>query len=200
MRLFYSATSPYARKVRIVIAEKGLEHRVESILCNPFDVVPELLAVNPLGKVPSLLLDDGTAHFDSPVISEYLDSLDGTVQLLPASGPDRWRALHQQALGDGILDAAFSVAMESRRPEEKQSPDWIGRWTAAITRSFHALEVEMDGMGENVTLGHIAFGAALGYLDLRLPVLDWRAECPKTASWFMTFSERPSMRVTRPDM
>jgi len=199
MRLFYAGTSPYARKVRVVIAEKGLEPQVEAIRCNPFDDVAELMAVNPLSKVPSLELDDGAVLYDSPVIAEYIDSLGEAARLIPAEGPARWRVLRQQALGDGILDAAFSMVMERRRPDEQQSRDWLERWRAAIARGLDSLEAEIDGLGGPITLGHITLGAALGYLDFRLPDLEWRGAREKTASWFATFAERPSMIATRPD-
>lgn len=199
MRLFYANPSPYARKVRIALAEKNLEQRVDTVKCNPFEGVAELMAVNPLSKVPALVLDDGAVLYDSPVIVEYLDSLDGAVRLIPAEGPARWQVLRRQALGDGILDAASAIVMENRRPDEQRSPDWLGRWQAAIERSLDALEAEIDDFGEAVNLGHVAFGAVLGYLDFRLPDLDWRAAHPKSASWFAAFSQRPSMIATRPD-
>ncbi len=199
MRLFHANTSPYARKVRVVIAEKGLEGRIEGQTCSPFDDVPELKAVNPLNKIPCLALDDGTALYDSPVIVEYLDSLDPANRLIPAEGAGRWTVLRQQALGDGIMDAAFNTVVESRRPEAQQSPDWNQRWRAAIDRALAVMDGEIDSLAQQPSLGHITYACALGYLEFRLPEIDWRARHPKIAAWFDAFSQRPSMASTRPD-
>ena len=152
MRLFYAGTSPYARKVRVVIAEKGLEAQVDGHLCSPFDDVPELKAVNPLNKVPCLALDDGTALYDSAVIVEYLDSLDSATRLIPGDGAARWTVLRQQALGDGILDAAFNTVVESRRPEAQQSPSWNERWRSAIDRSLAAMDGEIESLARQPNL------------------------------------------------
>ncbi len=198
MRLYYAGASPYARKVRVVIAEKGLDHRVEAVRCNPFDDPAELKAANPLIKVPSLVIDDGAVLYDSPVIAEYLDALGPDNRLIPDAGPARWEALRRQALGDGLLDAAFSIVMERRRPETERSESWLARWCAAIERSLDAIEAETGRLPDALGIGQIAFGAALGYLDFRLPDLDWRAGRPRAAAWFAAFSERPSMIATRP--
>ncbi len=159
----------------------------------------ELKAVNPLNKIPCLKLDDGTALYDSPVIAEYLDSLDPASRLIPGDGAARWQVLRQQALGDGILDAAFALVVESRRPEVQQSPSWNERWNSAIDRGLDVLEAEADSLAQQPSLAHIAYGCALGYLDFRLSHLAWRAKHPKTATWFETFSQRPSMAATQPE-
>ncbi len=198
MRLYYADTSPYARKVRVVIAEKGLEERIEAVPCNPFDDPAALKAANPLIKVPALEREDGGVLYDSPVIVEYLDRLGSGGRLIPEDGVARWEALRRQALGDGLLDAAFSIVMERRRPESEQSAHWLGRWRAAIEHSLDAIEEEIAQLPERIDIGQIAFGAALGYLDFRLPDLEWRAGRPKAAAWFAAFAERPSMIATRP--
>lgn len=199
MKLFYANTSPYARKVRVVAAEKNLDGRIEAVLCNPFDESPELKAANPLSKVPSLVMDNGEALYDSPAICEYLDSLTPGNRLIPEKGPARWTVLRRHALADGILDAAFAVVMERRRPEGEQSPSWIERWSAAIGRSVDVLEKEIGSFPAETDLAHIAIGCALAYLDFRLPDLEWRTGHPETAKWFETFAERPSMKDTRPE-
>lgn len=198
MRLFHSATSPFARKVRIAILEKDLDERIDVLACNPFDDVAELKAVNPLGKVPALILDDGSVLYDSPVIIEYLDGLSEANRLIPPEGEPRWRVLRQQALGDGIMDAAVSIIVEQRRPDEQRSPHWLGRWQAAIERGLDSLETEVDGLGEGIDLGRVTLGSMLGYLDFRLPDLAWRDGHPKTAAWFATFSKRQSLAMTKP--
>lgn len=199
MKLFYANTSPYARKVRVVAAEKGLDGRIEAILCNPFDESPELKAVNPLGKVPSLLLDNGDVLYDSPAICEYLDSLAADSRLIPEEGSSRWVVLRRHALADGILDAAFAIVMERRRPEGEQSPSWMERWAAAIGRSLDAVETEIGSFPAKPDLAHIAVACALAYLDFRLPDLEWRNARPATEKWFDKFAERPSMKDTRPE-
>ncbi len=199
MRLFYANTSPYARKVRVVVVEKGLEARVDGVLCNPFDDVPELKAVNPLSKIPCLELDNGTALYDSPVIVEYLDSLVPAKPLTPNDGEARWQVLRQQALGDGILDAAFNTVIEGRRPEAQQSQSWNERWRAAIDRGLVAMDGEIDSLAQQANLAHITYACALGYLEFRLPDITWRTRHPRTATWFDAFAQRPSMISTQPE-
>lgn len=199
MKLFYANTSPYARKVRVVAAEKNLDGRIEAVLCNPFDESPELKAANPLSKIPSLVMDNGEALYDSPAICEYLDSLDPNNRLIPEKGPARWTVLRRHALADGILDAAFAIVMERRRPEGEQSPSWIERWSAAIGRSVDVLETEIASFPTETDLAHVSIGCALAYLDFRLPDQEWRTGHPETVKWFETFAERPSMKDTRPE-
>lgn len=199
MKLFYANTSPYARKCRVVAAEKGLNDRIDFVLCNPFEAAPALKAVNPLSKVPSLVLDGGEVLYDSPVICEYLDSLTPETRLIPAAGMARWSVLRVQALGDGLLDAAFAIVMERRRPETEQSAEWLQRWTEAIGRGVDVVESEIDAFTGRADMGTITIGVALGYLDFRLPDLDWSTAHPKTATWYRAFSERPSLADTRPE-
>lgn len=198
MKLFYAGTSPYARKVRMLLIEKDIEDRVEPVFANPFEASAELEAANPLGKVPALVLDDGGVLYDSPVICAYLDSLNETPRLIPPDGSERWTTLRREALADGIIDAAFAMVMEGRRPEAERSASWLDRWTGGILRSTAAVEDEIENYGETLTLGHIGLGAALGYLDFRLPELDWRAGRPKVEAWFTAFRQRPSMAGTDP--
>lgn len=199
MKLIYANPSPYARKVRLTIAEKGLTG-IEEIAANPFELPPALVAANPLSKVPALILDDGSALYDSPVICEYLDTLSEMPRLLPAMGTERWQVLRRQALCDGILDATFNISCEiNRRPENERSSGWVDRWCEAIRRGLAVLDGEIDQFGEAITLAHIAAGAALSYLDLRAPALiDWRAGHPRLALWHRVFEQRPSMMTTRP--
>ncbi len=197
MKLYVANTSPYARKARMVVIEKGLEDRVELISRNPYDESPDLKAANPLGKVPALVTDDGAAIFDSPVICAYLDGLSDESPLIPASA-DRWRVLTAEALTDGILDAAYNTVMERRRPEEERSEMWQERWASAIFRSVDAVEADLEGFQGPLSLAQIGLGAALGYLDFRLPDLAWREAHPRSAEWFAAFTQRPSMQQTDP--
>ncbi|MBI1251497.1 MAG: glutathione S-transferase [Alphaproteobacteria bacterium] len=197
MKLFYSPTSPYARKVRIVILEKGLSAQVDLIAANPLgDDAAALQTANPLGKVPALVAADGAALYDSPVICEFLDAMAGAPPLIPASGDARWDCLRRQALADGVMDAAFSLVMESRRPEGLRAPDWIARWESGIARSVAAAR-EMIA-ADRFDLGDIALIAALDYLDFRLARLNWRAQAPHLARWADAVAERPSVKHTAP--
>ena len=195
MQLFYSPTSPYARKVRALIVEKSLQNRVEVIDANPYEAAVTLRAVNPLGKVPALRLADGSCVVDSPVICEYLDGLTAAPRLIPADPQQRIAVLIRQALGDGIMDAAFSLVMERRRPVEQRSPEWMERWAGAILRSVPTLGRTAEGP---VDLGDLAIAVALAYLDFRLPDLDWRAQAPALVPWFTAMSARPSLVETAP--
>lgn len=201
MKLYFANTSPYARKARMTVIEKALEDRVEAIFQNPFDDSPELKTANPLGKVPALVTDTGEAIFDSRVICAYLDTLVGRPRLYP-TGDALWSARVGETMADGILDAAFATVMERRRPEAQQSSDWIGRWRASLDRTFTAIEAELAKGGSrfdgDLTIAHIALGAALGYLDFRLPDIDWRTGNDHLAAWYHTFSTRDAMQRTAP--
>ena len=197
MKLRYSPTSPYVRKVAVTIHELGLDDKVERVMTAPWDAATDLGRTNPLGKVPALIADDGTVLYDSPVICEYLDSLVGS-RLVPPGGPDRWTALRRQALADGLIDAAVSCVLEGRRPAERRSTEWVTRQRAAIARSLDALEAEAADLANDLTIGHVAIACALGYLDFRLVGDDWRMGRPKLAAWFDGFAKRPSMTTTVP--
>lgn len=198
MKLRYSPTSPYVRKVIVTAMETGLDDRIERQPTNPWDPGTDLPGDNPLGKVPALLTDDGQTLYDSPVICEYLDSL-GAGRLFPASGPERWRALQQQALADGILDASILAMLESRRrPQEYCWNDWVDRQKSSVARSVDALEHEVSSFGDQLTIGQIAAGCALGYLDFRFAEDDWRRDHPILAAWYEGFAARPAMTATIP--
>ena len=199
MQFFFSPTSPYARKCRVVARERGLMDEIEEIACNPMEDPPELQAKNPLGKVPALILDDGAAIFDSTVIAEYLDGLGNAPALIPAAGAPRFKVLVAASLAQGVTDAAFNITMESRRPAAQQSPETVARWRAAIGRSLDHMMDHLTGLPGDLTLGHIACGTALGYLDLRHGDLNWRDGRDALAAWFAEFNARPSMRETDPN-
>ena len=200
MKLRYSATSPYVRKVMIVIHEHGLSDRIELEKTDAWSPETDLPNNNPLGKVPALVLGDGPALFDSPVIAEYLDTLagPGDASLFPATGPDRWAALRFQALADGICDAAILRRLEGNRPEQLRSTDWMERQRAAVARSVDALEADAAKLGERFTIGSVAVLAALGYLDFRFGHEDWRPGHPALSAWFEAESKRDSFVNTAP--
>ena len=197
MKLFFVPTSPYARKVRAVAVETGQVSRIETVIATLNIGDAELNRHNPLGKVPTLVTDDGVALFDSPMICEYLDRLHDGPRLFPAEGPARWTALRQQAQADGILDAAVARRYESLRPEDLQWKDWHVLQAAKIVRALDMFETEIaDGGLTEVTIGPITLACALGYLDLRFPEDAWRSGRPNLTRFFETFSARPCMIET----
>lgn len=202
MKLRYAPTSPYVRKVMITAIETGLADRIEKV---PSSVMPtkpndEVARENPLVKIPALTTDDGMVLYDSPVICEYLDSLHDGPKLFPASGEKRWVALRQQALGDGILEAAILARYESIRPKEVQWADWIEAQLRKVRGALAALESEAEngGLRGPLTIGVITIGCALGYLDFRFASEQWRQRSPGLARWYADFAERASMRQTVP--
>jgi glutathione S-transferase len=201
MQLFTSPNSPYARKARIIIHELALTSRVEDVIVSlPADA--KLRAVNPLGKIPALLLDDGSVIYDSPVICEYLDELGGgkffprATLLREAQG--RWRALTLQALGDGLADAVVRRNQEMRLPEERRSPEVLARQTAAVEAAFAVADRAAAKFPPEPTIGEIAIACAIGYLDLRAPHDGWRDRYTQLARWLDAFSQRPSVQATKP--
>lgn len=199
MLLHYSPTSPFVRKVRVFVHEAGL---ADQVAIAPVDgwAEPDLLtADNPLSMVPTLVLDDGASLYDSPVICDYLDRQHGRPRMIPDSGEARWRVLRQQALADGMLDSAVAVFVELyKRPEEMRWDWWLDIKRRAIRRSLDVLEQQVDELVGRVDLGTITVAVALGYLDLRGAVGEWRDEHPRLAAWFAGFAQRPSMIATAP--
>ena len=198
MKLRYSPTSPYVRKVVVTATETGLAERIELVPTNPRDPAAKLEDDNPLGKVPTLVTDDGVALFDSAVICEYLDSLHGGTALMPAAGAARWRELRRVALADGMLDAALLAMGEGRRPEALQWDQWVTLQKGKITAGLDALEGEVGGYGDTVSMSIIAVGCVLGYLDFRFADDGWRTGHPGLAAWYETFAKRPSMVASVP--
>lgn len=177
MKLIIATPSPYARKARIALKEKGIDY--EEIVDNPWLPGTGITAVNPLGKVPSLLLDDGRVVHDSKVIIEYLDTLGDPPRLIPEDSALRVAHKQIEAVADGVCDAIVLCLLERARPEDKQSNDWLARQRAKIIAGTAELS-RLLGEEEWFTpagfgLGEIATGCALGYIDLRFPEYDWRA-------------------------
>lgn len=198
MKLYYSPTSPYVRKVNVCAIELGLDNKLERIITNPWEMDERLLADNPLSKVPTLVTDDGMVLYDSPVICEYLDSLTGAHALVPVEGRDRWEVLCLQALGDGILDAAVLRFLERKRPATQQSGDWSDLQRNAILRSLQYLEGRVVSWGGRFTIGQIATACALGYLDFRFAEEEWRPAQPALANWYAEVAQRESIQATLP--
>ncbi len=198
MRLRYSPTSPYVRKVLVAAIETGLDKRIELVTTSTTDPASGLIKDNPLGKVPALQLDDGNSLYDSPVICEYLDSLHGGPKLIPASGPQRWAALRRQALADGSMDAGVLGRGEVLRPDGEKSPAFLALQRQKMAAAADALETEAASFGTGLDIGLIAIACALGYADFRYAVDEWRKGRPTLAKWYEGFAKRPSMQRTAP--
>lgn len=200
MQLYYSPTSPYVRKVLVLLQETGMQGRVALIAGGgtPVDAGKAPLDANPLGKIPALERPDGPALYDSRVICQYLDAQAGA-GLYP-DGARRWDTLTVEATGDGILDAALLMVYEWRiRPEELRHAPWVeGQW-AKVERALDALETRwMAHLEGPLDMGQIAIGCALGYLDFRHDARGWRTGRPHLAAWEARFAARPSMQATVP--
>lgn len=198
MKLMSSPTSPFVRKVRILIREKGATARIEEIVVSALADPAELHAANPLGKVPALALDDGTTYFNSPLICQYLDEELGGHKFLPPAGKPYFSDMRLQTIGDGISEAAVSRTFERARPEAERSAMWTGRWERAITRALDLLEAESGQLDGEPTIGTIAVYCALGYLDFRHADMDWRKGRMKLADFFAKNSDRPAFKETAP--
>lgn len=195
MKLFYSGASPFVRKVMATAIAAGVVDQIEKAPTNPWESPPELLAQNPLSKLPCLITDDGLALFDSPVICDYLASL-GDGALLPSQGPARWRVLKQQAIADGIMDAAIIRRMEATRPEEEARQKNMQRQRMIVSNGLAALDAEPPGV--QVDLGTLSIACCLGYLDFRFADEPWRSSHPALDRWFATFSQHPEITQTAP--
>lgn len=199
MKLFYSPTSPYVRKVLVLMAEAGIEG-IELVSASGTPVAPDagVIEKNPLGKIPALSREDGPTLYDSRVICQFLDSENGG-KFYP-NGAKRWDVLTVEATADGILDAAILMVYESRiRPEEIRFAPWVeGQW-AKIDRALDVLETRwIDHLNGPMDMALIAVACALGYLDFRHASRDWRKGRPKLAAWEAAFAQRPSMQATVP--
>jgi glutathione S-transferase len=198
MKLLGTNTSPYVRKVRLMLLEKNIPH--DYSIAPPRDPGGQVARVNPLGRIPALILDDETCVFDSPVITEYVDTLNDSPILIPRTDVlARMRVKRWEALADGIMDSAVAVRTESQRPADKQEADNIVRHNDAISRAltYAADQLGVRGWceGEALTLADLALTSALIYLELRQPERNWRQLHPSLALWFTRISERASVHT-----
>ena len=201
MKIHHSTTSPFVRKCMVSAHELGLANRIERLpaAAHPVQRDRSVIQNNPLGKVPTLLTDDGQALYDSRVICEYLDTLAGGGKLFPRSGAARWEALTLQALGDGMLDALVLVRYEdTARPEALRWPQWRAGQLDKASTSLAYLEAHAAVLRDRVDVGSIAIACALGYLDFRFADFGWPARYPQVAAWWAQFNQRPSMVATQP--
>lgn len=199
MKLLGTNTSPYVRKVRLVMLEKNIPHTY--LVDAPREPGSQVARANPLGRIPALILDDQTCVFDSPVIAEYVDMLNDSPILIPRNDPlARMRVKRWEALADGIMDSAVAVRNERMRPTDKQEPANINLHNLAITRALDYAASQLGQQdwceGRGITLADLALASALIYLDLRQAERDWRSDHPNLAAWFARVSARESVKVT----
>ena len=199
MKLHWSPRSPFVRKVMIAAHELGLTERLDCVRTVVATTRPhlELMRENPLSKIPTLVLDDGTVIYDSAVILEYLDQLHDGPKLIPDALPERMTAQRRQALGDSFLD--FLLLWRNERERERPSQVHLATYAAKRKAVLHALDREaIDLAATPFSVGHIAIGCALSYLDFRFAAEDWRGGHPHIAAWHAEFAARPSVRATEP--
>lgn len=201
MKLFLNKTSPYARLVMVVIHEKRLADRVELAWTDPWATPPELLAVNPLAKVPALVTDGGLSMLDSACICAHLDDVGSGPALLPAEATERLPALMKYGLGRGLIDVAFGVTIERRFANPGTKPALAERWLAAVERTTAAVEKDPALLSEHEhpDIGDLALAVGLAYVEFRLAEMRWRTSAPVTGKWLDRMSERRSMRLTQPE-
>ena len=188
--------SPYVRKVLVCLELKGIPYRIDPIA--PFVGDEDFSRLSPLRRIP-VLIDGELVLNDSTVICEYLDSLHAGARLFPQQPERRWQALRWHALADNMLDNLILWRNETLRPRAQQSPETITAWDRKIRSALSALDKEAEALGKApVSIGHVAIGVALGYIDFRFPGFGWREANKRIAGWYEIFSQRPSMRNTLP--
>lgn len=199
MKLLWSPSAPFARKVMVAAHALGMAERIECVRTpvGPARLNPEVMASNPLNKVPTLLLEDGKPLYDSRVICEYLDALAGGDTLFPRDSEARWSALRRQCLADGLLDTLILRRDEYFRGDGHRSIAHIEATAVKIQAALDAMEAEADELvdASRIDIGHIAIGVALGYLDFRAPDYQWRDGRPRLAGWEAGFAFHPAMRA-----
>lgn len=199
MKLHWSSRSPFVRKVMICAHETGIAAKLDCV----YSIVSlsrpnaDVMRDNPLGKIPTLILDDGTILYDSIVICEYFASLKPGSTLFPREGEARWTALRRHALGNGLLDTLLLWRSEIAKPAQQQTPEWLSTFALKTRNALAAFESEADALASSgFDIGHIGIGTALAYLDFRFGDLGWRSGHPRTDAWMQQFLARDSVVKT----
>jgi glutathione S-transferase len=199
MKLMHGKASPFVRKVMVAAIEKGLDADIEIVpaTVGSDKINPAYLEINPIGKIPALVLADGTAIYDSLVIVDYFDQIRPHPQLIPAASAARLRALRLNALADGLMTAAMLGRTEAAKPSQRQWPEFLASQMARVDKCLERLDLDLAD-AHALTVGEIAAACALGWLEFRMPQQAWRSRQPRLAAWFDTMSVRGSMQQTCP--
>jgi glutathione S-transferase len=198
MKLCHNPLSPFVRRVIVTAREHNLLDQIKFVDSDHGDIFKGINPSNPLGKIPSLTLDNGDVLFDSVVICEYLDSIGNGPSLFPSAGPERWQVLTLHAMADGMTDAAYQRRMDSIMPDGEGTPSWNARLKMAMENCLDVMETQAESYGDTLNIGTIAVACALGYHDFRFGNEQWRNGRPKLESWYDAFSKRPSIAETAP--
>jgi glutathione S-transferase len=199
LRLHWSPRSPFVRKVMVAAYETGVVRRLDCTrtVVGFSLVAPQILADNPVNRIPTLVLPDGSSLYDSRVICEYFDELHDGPRLVPRRGPERWQALRWQALGDGVLENLLLLRLERGRPPEARNPALLGAIARKVASGLDTLEAAVPALdAASFAVGHITAGCVLAYLDFRFAQDPWRPPRPQLARWFAAVTERPSFAAT----
>lgn len=198
MKLFMSTTSPFARKVRIVIRERGLVGKVEEVVFVPIEARPELLAINPLSQIPALVDDNSVSWTDSSLIAAWLDQQGSGPALLPPAGSDAyWRVRRAETAAMGLFEMMAKIVYENRRPENERSPFWLQRWRDNLKRGFERAEA-ICPQGDALDMGTLSLAVAGTFCDFRLFDIGWRNLAPRISRLNETLEKRPSFIDTSP--
>lgn len=197
MKLYTHPASPFSRKVQIALIELGLDEQTDKLRINPWQSTPEMLAANPLSKIPALLTDQGINLFNSATICDYLDALDGGHRLLPAALPARALALQRQALADGMMEAGVVILLNGLHKPERVHRTMVNRSRSGIGRALDGLERDAATLEDGFDIGHIALVCALDFLAVA-QLVAWQAEHPQLAAWLQCLQARPSIVATKP--
>ncbi|MFT5540030.1 MAG: glutathione S-transferase [Alphaproteobacteria bacterium] len=198
MKGYATVSSPYARKIRVAALETGQDGLIDWQMLSREERASMMPGINPLGKVPAVVLDSGEALYDSPVICAYVDSLHDGTKLIPPTGPARWRTLRREALGDGLTEAVGNVAQEGMKPEDKQLQRVLDRQGAKVAAALAALNTEAGDFQTPPGMGEISIACAIGYMDYRGVAPDWQKTYPTLAAWYGEINKRPSFSQTLP--
>ncbi len=199
MKLIGSPTSPFVRKVRVLLYEKGFPD-VDIEMYLPLEDPAELIEINPLCRVPAMVLSNGVIFYESKLIVEYIESTMQGPKFVPESGAARWFALQAQAHADNLIDIGIRAFLERQRPADKQIKHNIMRDEMTVVRGIAAAAKIVNALDDQVNIGHIAIACALGFIDFRLPHIKWREQTPELSAWYQEMRLRPSMQATVPKL